>query len=283
MGARSGAGDGDHGGATSAARYLAPLNKLTERLRFSAEMLAHHRRGLRYGRDFRNAAFQAPPEREPRALETYFDSHREGPGIWKWRHYFDIYDRHLRPFRGRPVQMVEIGVYAGGSIQMWREYFGPESHIYGVDIEPACRAHAGEHVEIFVGDQSSPAFWAQFVAQVPRIDVVLDDGGHTFDQQVASLEALLPHLAPGGVYICEDTVGIANPFHDYAVGLARNLHSDEHFKAGLDGEARVEQTAFQRGIASVHVYPFMTVIETRATGGDQFELLRHGTEWPSFG
>lgn len=284
-GRRSGAnGDGGQSGGTNAARYLASVTKLGERLRFSAGMLAHQRRGLRYGREFDGAgADRATSEREPSALETYFDEHLEGPGIWKWRHYFDIYDRHLRIFRGRPVHMVEIGVYAGGSIGMWRQYFGPESHIYGVDIEPSCLEHAAENVEIFIGDQSSPEFWARFVTEVPRIDVVLDDGGHTFDQQVTSLECLLPHLAPGGVYICEDTVGIANPFHDYAVGLARNLHSDKPMEGNSDGEAQVQQTALQRAIGSIHVYPFVTVIEKRADSAKQFELRRHGTQWPTFG
>jgi hypothetical protein len=48
--------------------------------------------------------------------ETYFDEIREGPGIWKWRHYFDIYDPHLRRFRGQPANIVAVGVSSGGSL-----------------------------------------------------------------------------------------------------------------------------------------------------------------------
>jgi hypothetical protein len=195
--------------------------------------------------------------------------------------YFDIYHRHLQKFRGRSVHMVEIGVYAGGSIGMWRDYLGPESHIHGVDIEPQCRDHAADQVSIHIGDQSDPGFWAEFITQVPTVDIVLDDGGHELHQQVATLEALLPHMRPGGVYICEDIVGIANPFHDYVAGLARNLHSNEQFQELPNGEAHVEPTPFQRAVASVHIYPFVTVIEKR-THAARFELVRRGTQWPEF-
>lgn len=49
----------------------------------------------------------------PNPLETSFNARVEGPGIWKWRHYFDIYHRHLNPLRRRDVlpRMRPGGVY----------------------------------------------------------------------------------------------------------------------------------------------------------------------------
>ena len=61
-------------------------------------------------------------------LETYFRNN-QGRLIHKWLHYFDIYDRHLSRFRGQDVHVVEIGVAGGGSLGMWREYFGPSARI----------------------------------------------------------------------------------------------------------------------------------------------------------
>ena len=49
--------------------------------------------------------------------------------VHKWHHYFAIYERFFAPFRGRPVQLLEIGVQRGGSMQMWRSYFGPSARI----------------------------------------------------------------------------------------------------------------------------------------------------------
>ena len=81
---------------------------------------------------------------EDNPLERYFKSHKIGRGIWKWNHYFKIYDRHLRKFRGRSVNILEIGIYSGGSLDMWQSYFGEGATIYGVDIEPSCKAYETE-------------------------------------------------------------------------------------------------------------------------------------------
>ena len=80
---------------------------------------------------------------------------------------------------------------------------------------------------MFIGDQAARAFWDRFRSEVPALDVVIDDGGHETHQQIATLEALLPHLRPGGVFICEDVHGITNGFARYAMGLAQNLHAFE--------------------------------------------------------
>jgi hypothetical protein len=67
------------------------------------------------------AGLAAPPADLPAAdpaanpLERYFDTHTSGPGIWKWRHYFEIYHRHFARFVSTDVHVVEIGIFSGGS------------------------------------------------------------------------------------------------------------------------------------------------------------------------
>jgi len=56
-------------------------------------------------------------------LKEYFENN-PGRLIHKWVHYFEIYERHLERFRGRDINMLEIGVSHGGSLQMWKHYFG---------------------------------------------------------------------------------------------------------------------------------------------------------------
>ncbi len=93
-----------------------------------------------------------PPKRIPAGarakgtLEEYFDAYTEGPGIWKWRHYFDIYERHLGKFVGREVHVVEVGVFSGGSLGMWKHYFGEQCCVYGINIAPECRAYERDGV-----------------------------------------------------------------------------------------------------------------------------------------
>ena len=243
--------------------------------------LEDNRRGLQFGRDvlWENGAEGAQDSQvqETNLFEQYFDGHDTGPGIWKWRHYFPIYERHLSKFRGRDVHILEIGIYSGGSLGMWKSYFGDGAHIYGVDIAPECRSHEGDGVEIFIGDQSDPVFWEHFKIKVPRVDIIIDDGGHEAFQQIATIEALLPWLSPGGVYLCEDVCRESNAFSDYVFGLSRNLNSWPQ-KVGKRRPERLI-TPFQRNVEGVYLYPFVAVIERRTRPLDLFYNARNGTEW----
>lgn len=231
--------------------------------------------GYQYGRRWRD---EVPPPTEPAektALQEYFDRHETGPGIWKWEHYFPIYDRHLSKFRGRDVHVLEVGIYGGGSLDMWREYFGKGVHVYGVDIDERCRAYERPGVRVFIGDQADPEFWKRFLSEVPKLDVVIDDGGHEVHQQRATLEALLPNIRPGGVYVCEDVHGLANPFLDYVHNMSRSLHTWRGGSLVLGDQP----TEFQQSVDSVHLYPFVVVIEKRADRLERLVAERHGSDW----
>lgn len=119
--------------------------------------------------------------------------------------YFAVYEKLFAPFRGKAITFVEIGVLNGGSLFMWREFFGPDARIIGVDLNEGAKRWERDGFEIFIGNQADPAFWADFVRQVGKIDLALDDGGHTFPQQIITVEALLPVMAEGGLLLVEDT------------------------------------------------------------------------------
>jgi hypothetical protein len=226
-------------------------------------------RGFRYA-----AKFQSPPEgmpkESPSRFRDFFNSRTTGRGIWKFNHYFDIYERHLSRFAGKPVHLVEVGVYSGGSLEMWRDYFGQHCRIYGVDIQKACEAYANEYTSIFIGDQSDPAFWTRFRHMVPTVDILIDDASHRPEHQIATLEAMLPHLRPGGVYICEDTHGLHNGFTAYAHGLTKSLNAMDSV------------SPFQAAISSIHFYPYMVVIEKAPARVTSLKAPKRGTEWAPF-
>jgi hypothetical protein len=220
------------------------------------------------------------PSGQPNPLRNFFEGHHEGRGIWKWTHYFDVYHRYLNRFIGQPVHVLEIGVYSGGSLDMWRDYFGPACQLYGVDIEEAVRAYEDTHVHIHVGDQTDRAFWRRTLEQIPALDVVIDDGGHRPEQQIATLESVLPRMRPGGVYICEDVLRSSNLFTDYINGLCHELNC-EHLRDGDDIIA-VNATPFQAAISGIHVHPFLVVIEMAREPAWVLESRRRGTEWQPF-
>jgi hypothetical protein len=223
-------------------------------------------------------------EVEPRGhLRAHFDAHREGPGIWKWLHYFDIYERHLKRFVGREVRILEIGVYSGGSLDMWHSYFGAHCHVYGVDIEPACVAYEKERTHVLIGDQADRGFWRRVRAEVPRFDIVVDDGGHEPEQQIVTLEEVFPHINPGGVYLCEDIVGHNNAFATYAHALTTALNEAATMQRAESGlELSISATPFQADVHSIHFYPLVCVIEKNRAAVERFSAPKHGTSWQPY-
>ncbi len=236
-------------------------------------------RGYRYARDLpaRAPAGETAAARTPNALEAYLDGHDSGPGVFKWWHYLEIYERHLRRFRGADVTLLEIGVAGGGSLAMWRDYLGPRAQIHGVDSDPRCVALAGANVQILIGDQGDPAFWVSTLDDLADIDIVIDDGGHLAHQQAVTLECLLARMNPGGVYACEDIHGPFHPFHAFVDGLTRPL-SDI---APPNGRAAAPARGMHTRVASVHRYPLMTVLELSPDTPAAFQAVRRGSEWPS--
>jgi hypothetical protein len=151
----------------------------------------------------------------PTLYEIFLRNQRRD--LHKWHHYFEVYERYLAPYRGKPVRLVEIGVARGGSLRMWREYLGPAAVIYGVEIDPSAEAYATEGFNIFIGDQSDPQFLKQLGDHLGEVDIVLDDGGHTMAQQVNTFEALYPITKD--LYIVEDTHTSYSPeFQDRPAG-----------------------------------------------------------------
>lgn len=200
-------------------------------------------------------------------LERYFDSN-PGRMIHKWSHYFEIYDRHLARYRGTDAHLVEIGVYQGGSLQMWKAYLGERATIWGIDVNPPCAQFAEDRVEIIIGDQADPAFLRSVAQRVPRINILIDDGGHTMRQQRTTFETLYSHVAADGIYICEDLH--TSYWAEYGGGHLQPWSFIEYSKNLIDWlnawhsrEASLPVSDFTRSTFSLHYYDSMLVVERR--------------------
>jgi cephalosporin hydroxylase len=210
----------------------------------------------------------APRAKPGNPLREYFRNN-DKQRIHKWTHYFDIYHRHFRRFRGKPVVVLEFGVRYGGSLQMWREYFGPKAWIYGVDIDPRCAQLDGHRTKVFIGDQEDREFLRSVVAETGPIDVVIDDGGHTMGQQIATFEEVYPHLTKNGVFLVEDVhtsywkkfgggYRREGTFVEYAKGLVDQLNAWHSREPGF------EVDEFTRTTRSMHFYDSVVVFERAA-------------------
>ena len=184
--------------------------------------------------------------------------------VHKWTHYFRIYERHLAKYRGSAFKMLEIGVNGGGSLDMWREYFGPKASIFGIDINPDCAELDTPQSPVRVGSQADPGFLRTVVKEMGGLDVVLDDGSHKGKHQRKSFEVLFPLLNEGGLYIIEDTHtsywlrfggGFGRP--GTAIGFAKRIVDDMHAWY----HRRRPRTPAQTEVGSVTFHDSIIVIE----------------------
>ena len=200
-------------------------------------------------------------------LEKYFEANNDRL-IHKWMHYFEIYDHHFSRFRGTDVHILEFGVSQGGSLQMWKDYFGPQCRIYGVDINPHCKALEEDRITIFTGDQEDRIFLRSLAASVPRIDILIDDGGHSMRQQIATFEELFGRIAENGVYLCEDLH--TSYWKEWGGGYRRRNTFIEYSKRFIDSihawhskSRALKVDDFTRSAHSLHYYDSILVIEKR--------------------
>ena len=94
------------------------------------------------------------------SLKEIFENH-EGRLLNKWTHYIEIYDQYFSKYRGQEIVFLEIGIAHGGSLQLWRRYFGEKAIIIGVDVNPECKQFEEGNTKVFIGSQVDPVFLEQ--------------------------------------------------------------------------------------------------------------------------
>lgn len=210
-------------------------------------------------------------------LHKYFLNNSHKP-LYKWVHYFDIYERHFDRFRGTAPVMVEIGVWEGGSLAMWKEYFGPGSRIIGIDINPECKKHQADGIEVFIGSQDDPATIDAIFSKYPKIDIVLDDGSHMMKHMISSFELIYNRIQSNGVYVVEDTHTCY--WNEYGGGLGRKGSFMEFAKQKLDEINAVHTrgaqliTEFTRATDYIAFYDSVVVFERRRQGHRQANITK---------
>ena len=179
----------------------------------------------------------------------------------KWDPYFDVYETWLSKYRDQKPVFMEVGIQGGGSMQMWKEYFGEGAIIYGVDVDERVKELPLDGINVFVGDQSNPHFWNKIVKDLPDLDAFVDDGGHTMMQQINTLLFIWPKIKEGGVYICEDThtsywqawgggFGLPENFINYTKNLI-DMINVEHIQGATPPQTMLDLFG---DIGSIHYY-----------------------------
>ncbi len=203
------------------------------------------------------------------SLKEIIENHKERL-VNKWDNYIEVYETFLEKFRGKEFTFLEIGVAHGGSLQIWRKYFGEKATLIGVDVNPECKKFEDKETKIFIGSQSDPAFLESLKKQIPKVDILLDDGGHTMNQQITTFKHLFDHVKENGLYVCEDLHtsywsefggGYKNKksFIEFSKNFIDNLHGWHAKKF----DKNKMHNYITNSVFGIHYYNSIVVIEKR--------------------
>lgn len=203
-----------------------------------------------------------------RYTRDIFNSHK-GNLLHKWDHYFEIYDRHFKDYIDQEAVVLEIGVSQGGSIDLWKKFFGDRLRYYGIDINPGCKKFEDDNVKIFIGSQSDRNFLQSIITELPDLDILIDDGGHTMKQQIVSFEMLFPKIKSNGIYLCEDNH--SSYWFSFGGGMKRKGTYIEYIKNLIDvmhlryagKNTFIKNHALKDKIYAIHIYDSIVVIEKK--------------------
>ena len=131
---------------------------------------------------------------------------KSGKVSLKWELYLKEYDRVLREYQDSPVNILEIGVQNGGSLEVWSQYFRNAKLIVGVDIDDKCQSlvYSDSRIQVIIGDCCQQDVLEKITGQAATFDLVFDDGSHQSADIIKAFLLYFPNLSVDGLYIIED-------------------------------------------------------------------------------
>ena len=135
------------------------------------------------------------------------------------RQYEPLFER----FRTKDIRLLEIGVFGGESLKIWRDAFPNAKYIVGVDINASCAKFSNPEKGIFVEilNATEASSIAMLNDKYGPFDIIIDDGSHINVDVFKTFEAAFPLLQEDGIYIVEDT--ICYEFPNYVRGSINHL------------------------------------------------------------
>ncbi|MBN8705611.1 MAG: class I SAM-dependent methyltransferase [Bacteroidetes bacterium] len=148
--------------------------------------------------------------------------------------------------------------------------------MYAIDINPECKTLEDHIIEIFIGSQSDRDFLRELKKKIPRVDISIDDFGHTKVQQIITFEKLFDHVKENGVYLCEDLhtsylLKFGGGFNRHGTFIEYSKKFIDHLNAYDSQQASLKVNKFTQSVDSIHYYDSILVIEKRKQ-----EKLFHG-------
>jgi len=120
--------------------------------------------------------------------------------------YTARYQDHFRHLFDQPVSILELGIFKGESLRMWRDMF-PHGTVIGLDIDPVEIPDQLDRIHVYCGLQQDTSLLDRIRAESAKegFDIIIDDASHLGELTKISFWHLFNHhLKPGGIYVIED-------------------------------------------------------------------------------
>jgi hypothetical protein len=117
--------------------------------------------------------------------------------------YSSFYENYFHNLKDKKLEILEIGSFKGGAIAAFFFYF-KNSLIYSADLYPDLFLFKSNRVKNYLIDSSSEFSILTLKSKLPRLDIIIDDAGHYFKDQIITLFSLFGALNRGGCFIVEE-------------------------------------------------------------------------------
>lgn len=116
-------------------------------------------------------------------------------------YYDEFYQNNFKSLTKCPINILEIGIRGGGSIKIWKEYFHPDSKVYGGDID---NFNEIENTTCFKCDMYTQESLNLF--EDSYFDIIIDDGPHTYESFEYAIKNYYNKLKSNGIMVIEDVI-----------------------------------------------------------------------------
>lgn len=183
--------------------------------------------------------------------------------------YCEKYDELFAHNKDNVTDFLELGIYNGGSLRMWRDYF-KNATIHAIDISFRCMFKE-DRIKTYLCSQSDKQMLNTLFSQI-KFDIILDDGSHQYKDQINSFLYLFEKVKSKGYYIIEDIcTSYWNGFGDEpAIDYFKKLIDDVNFyglkvdnKVDRKESSLLEKASCRKDIESILFLNSIVIIKKR--------------------
>jgi hypothetical protein len=122
--------------------------------------------------------------------------------------YLELYEKLLFNKKETAKNILEVGIFDGGSIKLWHDYF-QNATIYGLDVKKISDTWDGiknnKRIQLGCFDAYNDIFFkTQLLNKNIKFDMMLDDGPHTLESMKQFIKLYSQIMADDGILIIED-------------------------------------------------------------------------------